>query len=97
MFDQISEGEMLTRANAKSLRKIGASLFSGALAAALFVPMLTLWVEGGHGGFSLRPEPQTLVIGFVGLALTMLGDLMHKAAGVSAERDSLKAEMHEFV
>lgn len=89
IFGRVSKGEMFSEANSKGLAKVGSALIQGAVAAAIIVPTIRLWISDRHGGFDLSLEPETWVIGVIGGAILVLGRMMAAASALRTELDEI--------
>jgi hypothetical protein len=88
LFKRMARGEMFTDAVGRGVSGVGSGLVAGAAAMAVITPNLLAWAAGDFGGLNLSHEPQTWVIGVVGLAMTMLGRLLGRAAAMQSELES---------
>jgi len=83
---RLREGELFDRAVARGVRDIGSSLLWGAAALAVITPNLLTWVRGDPGGLELDLELETLIIGFVGAAMMLLGRVLGRAERLQTEQ-----------
>lgn len=82
---RLREGELFGTAVGKGVADMGSSLLWGAAALAVIVPTLLAWVRSDPGGLGLDLETETMVIGFVGVTMLLLGRVLTRAGAVKDE------------
>ena len=82
---RLREGELFGTAVGKGVADMGSSLLWGAAALAVIVPNLLDWVRQDPGGFEHNLETETMVIGFVGVTMLLLGRVLTRAGAVKDE------------
>jgi len=93
LFGRVAKGEVFSPANSRAISTIGSSLWGGALAAMIVVPVLNSIVNGDRGP-GVHIAPDTLVLVVIGGAITVLGGMMAK---VQDENAALQSELGDFV
>lgn len=88
-FARLAQGVGFEPALARGVGQVGTNLLWGAITAVLIAPNILNQTDGTPGGFDLRLETASVVIGFVGGALTLLARLFARAADQRAELDEI--------
>jgi len=88
-FARLAGGMGLEPALSRGVGEVGTNLVWGAIQAVLITPNILAWTDERPGGFELRLETASIVIGFVGGALTLLARLFARAAEQKAELDEI--------
>ena len=92
-LERLEGGEVWAASTAGMLGEIGSCLIASSVFAVVLTPSILIWSEGRIGAqFDLEATP--LVLGGLGVALTMIGQAFARVARAAA---ALKAENDQFV
>ncbi|MDI1480092.1 DUF2975 domain-containing protein [Polyangium sp. y55x31] len=83
-----SRGELFTPTITRALRRVGIMLAAGALMSVFIVPSLTRALGFGPG-YVIAYDVGGLVLGAVGLALTLLANVLSHAFALQSELDEI--------
>ena len=88
ILDRISEGQFFSARNISGLAELGSRVVWGAGVAIFLVPAILDW-SNGVAGYRVDFRPEPLVIGTIGLCLTVLGRLLLRAQALEAELEAI--------
>lgn len=86
LFGRTSEGEVFSVRNLRTLRNAGTGLIAAAVASAIIVPTLLVWVTQDGGG--LRWRANDLALGVAAMGAAILGLSHAFAEGLRLKSDS---------
>lgn len=88
VFERMGKGVVMDVANAKGLASCGHGVVEAAVAALVITPTLLGWIAM-EGGVQVDFEWVSVALLLLGIALTLLGDVLRDAADVRAELDEI--------
>lgn len=86
LFGRTSEGEVFSVRNLRTLRNAGTGLITAAIASAVIVPTLMMWI--GRDGGGLRWHANDLALGVAAMGAALLGLSHVFAEGIRIKTDS---------
>ena len=89
VFERMSEGAIFTAGNAADIGRIGENMLWAAVAAIAIVPSLSNWVRGEHGGVAVDMHDWALLLGVLGVAVSLMGRVFGLAARIKAENEQI--------
>ena len=89
LFDDLAEGRLFQPAVARGVSGLGWALAWGAGTQVVVVPNLLRWISSEPGGSVLHYDVSAIVLGVVGLTLTVLARLLQRAAALHDELEQI--------
>ena len=89
LFDDLAEGRLFQPAVARGVSGLGWALAWGAGTQVVIVPNLLRWISREPGGSVLHYDVSAIVLGVVGLTLTVLARLLQRAAAMHDELEQI--------
>ena len=89
LYSDLAEGRLFQPAVARGVSGLGWALAWGAGTQVVIVPNLLRWISSEPGGSVLHYDVSAIVLGIVGLTLTVLARLLQRAAALHAELEQI--------
>ena len=88
VFSRMSRGAIFTPANAADIGRIGENMLWAAIAAGVIAPTLSGWVRGDVT-LSFDVHDWTLLLGVLGVAVSLMGRVLGLATQIKAENEQI--------